>query len=90
MNERIEGQGRLETMEPPEKVWQVSYRFDITTHVMRKPGFPPVGTQRDSRGTIQALEEKPIPEGVYQLHTDDEILRVKNVGLGTWVILASV
>jgi hypothetical protein len=90
MNERIEGQGRLETIESPKKVWQVNYRFDITTHVMRKSGFPPVATQRDSRGTIQSLDEKPIPEGSCQLHTDDEILRVKNVGLGTWVIFGSL
>lgn len=89
MHERIEGQGRLETIEPPEKVWQVSYRFDITTNVVRKPGFPAVAGRRDSRGIIESLDGQPIPEGVYQLHTDDEILRVQNVGLGTWVILAS-
>jgi hypothetical protein len=90
MHERIEGRGRLETVEPPEKVWQVSYRFDITTNVVRRSGFPPVAGHRDSRGTVQSLDGKPIPEGVYRLHAEgDEILRVQNVGLETWVILAS-
>jgi hypothetical protein len=90
MQERIEGQGRLETIAPPEKVWQVSYRFDITTNIVRKPGVPAVAVGKsDSTGTVGSLDGQPIPEGEYQLHTGDEILRVQNVGLGTWVILAS-
>jgi hypothetical protein len=29
MVETIEGEGRLETITPPEKVWMVSYHFEI-------------------------------------------------------------
>jgi hypothetical protein len=89
MHERKEGHGRLETVEPPEKVWQVSYQFDFTTDIVRTPGSPSVAGQRHNRGTIHSRDGKPIPEGTYQLHTDDEIMRVKNVGLETWVILKS-
>ena len=86
MNDRIEGQGRLETIEPPEKVWQVKYRFDTTTNVVRRSGFPAVAGR--STGTIQSLDGKQIPEGEYHLHADDgEIIRVQNLGLGEWTIL---
>jgi hypothetical protein len=89
LRERIEGKGRLETIAPPEKVWQVNYRFDITTNIVEKPGFSRVASRRDSTGTVSSLDGKAIPEGEYQLHTDDEILRVQNTGFGEWVILAS-
>jgi hypothetical protein len=90
MIETIEGQGRLETITPPEKVWIVSYHFDITTKIVEKPGFSKVAGKRDSTGTVRSLNGKPIPEGVYQLHAaDGEILRVENAGFGQWVILAS-
>jgi hypothetical protein len=90
MHERIEGKGRLETITPPEKVWQVSYRFDITTNIVRKPGFPEVAGRRDSTGKVSSFDGKPIPEGDYHLHAEGgEILRVQNVGMGTWTILPS-
>ena len=86
MNERIEGQGRLETTEPPEKVWQVSYRFDTVTNIVRRQA------RSDGRGIIQSLNGRPIPEGVYRLHAENTIHRVQNlgpdVGLKTWVILS--
>jgi hypothetical protein len=90
MVETIEGEGRLETITPPEKVWMVSYRFDIATKIVEKPGFPRVVSKRDSTGTVRSLDGKPIPEGTYQLHAaDGEILRADNAGFGQWVILAS-
>jgi len=90
MVETIEGKGRLETITPPEKVWMVSYHFEITTRIVEKPGFPRVASKRDSKGTVRSLDGKPIPEGTYQLHAaDGEILRVHNAGLGDWMIVAS-
>ena len=78
MVETIEGEGRLETITPPEKVWMVSYRFDIETKIVEKPGFPRVASKRDTSGTVCSLDGKPIPEGTYQLHAaDGEILRVE-------------
>ena len=90
MYERKEGQGRLETVEPPEKVWQVSYRFDITTNIVRKPGVQAVAAGKsDSTGTVRSLDGKPIPEGEYLLHADDgEIMRVVNLGVDSWSMLA--
>ena len=86
MHEKIEGQGRLETMEPPEKVWQVSYRFDIVTNIVQRQA------RSEGRGIIQSLDGRPILEGVYRLHFDNTVLRVQNlgpdVGLETWVILS--
>lgn len=71
MQERVEGQGRLETIAPPEKVWQVSYRFDIVTNIVRKPGSSAVAGRSDNTGAVLSLNRKPIPEGEYTLHTDD-------------------
>jgi hypothetical protein len=49
MVETIKGEGRLETITPPEKVWMVSYHFDITTKVVEKPGFPRVALSLRTR-----------------------------------------
>jgi hypothetical protein len=90
MQERVEGQGRLETIAPPEKVSQVSYRFDIVANIVRKPNSSVVAVRSDNTGAVLSLNRKPIPEGGYALHTDDgEIIRVRNLGLGEWAILAS-
>jgi hypothetical protein len=89
MHERLEGQGRLESSQQPEKVYEVVYQFDIVTDVVERPGFPPVVGNSHSRGTIRSVDGEPIPEGYYQLHASDgEIIRVKHLTLGTWVILA--
>jgi hypothetical protein len=39
MLEKIEGQGRLESTTAPEKVWQVTYHFDIATKIVSKTGL---------------------------------------------------
>jgi|HubBroStandDraft_5_1064220.scaffolds.fasta_scaffold73785_2 hypothetical protein len=89
MHETKEGEGTLKTLTPPQMSYRVAFRFEIFHKVFRKPGFPTVSAQSDSRGTVRALNGTPLPEGVYQLDADDaEILRVSNVGLGIWVILS--
>jgi hypothetical protein len=62
----------------------------ITTSIVRKPGFPAVQGRSSSIGTVSATDAASIPEGYYQLRTDDEHIRVKNNGLGQWTILASL
>jgi hypothetical protein len=90
MLEVIEGQGRLKTTSPPESVWDVRYRFEITSDVVRKPGFPTVTAKRDSTGWVRSLDGRAIPEGTYELQAQDgEILRVENASLGEWGIVAS-
>jgi hypothetical protein len=90
MQERIRGQGQLEDWDLPTTKRSVSYLFDITTDVLARPGFPPVTTRRHSLGRISAVTGDSIREGYYRLYASDgEILKVQNVGLGQWVILAS-
>jgi hypothetical protein len=89
MHEKIEGQGRLETVDPPEKVWLVSYRFDITRNTVRKPGIAALAVGKSgSRGTITSVDGKPIPVGTYMLHANDgPTMRVENLG-DTWTLLS--
>jgi len=85
MEERLTGKGVLST---DDKHWSVDYEFVITTSIVRKPGFPAVQGRSSSIGSVSATDGAPLPEGYYQLRTDDEYLRVKNNGLGQWTILA--
>jgi len=85
MDERLTGNGVLSS---GDKQWNVEYDFVITTSVVRKPGFPAVQGRSSSIGSVSATDGASLPEGYYQLRTDDEYLRVKNNGLGQWTILA--
>ena len=64
----------------------MTYHFDIVTEVVARPGFPRVASHSSSRGDVRAVDGRSIPSGHYDLHTEDEILHVKN--LGVWVILS--
>jgi len=89
MLETIEGEGRLESIREPGKVWRVAYRFDITTTHERKSGVAgaAVVVRSDSEGTVRSVDGTPIPQGEYRLHTDDgEILRIDNFDV--WSIVA--
>ena len=48
MIETIEGEGRLESIREPDKVWRVAYRFDITTTHERKLGVAGAAVVRRS------------------------------------------
>jgi hypothetical protein len=90
MIDTIEGEGRLESIREPGKVWRVAYRFDITTTVQRKSGVAgaTVVTRRDSRGWVRSLDGSPIPQGEYTLYAEDgEILRVDYFDV--WAIVGS-
>jgi hypothetical protein len=81
MDEIIEGVGRLESVREPGKVWQVNYRFEITSTYRRK-SVGGVGVRVDrkwSGGTVVSVNGATIPQGEYTLHAQDgEILRVDN------------
>jgi hypothetical protein len=86
--EKKEGRGQLESWDRPDKKLPVAYAFDITTDIVARPGVPRVAARSHSMGKITALTGESIAEGSYQLFASDgEILKVKNVGLGQWVIL---
>jgi len=90
MNERIQGRGELESWESPGNRSQVDYVFDITTDFLSRPGFPRVATRKHSMGKITTLTGEAIASGYYRLFASDgEILKVENLGMGEWVILAS-
>jgi hypothetical protein len=79
MVETLEGVGRLESIREPGKVWQVTYRFEITSTYSRK-SVGGVGVRVDrkwSEGTVASVDGTAIPQGEYTLHAEDgEILRV--------------
>lgn len=85
MDERLTGKGVLSS---GDKQWNVDYDFMITTSVVRKPAFPAVQGRSSSIGSVSTSDGASLPEGYYQLRTDDEHIRVKNNGLGQWTILA--
>jgi hypothetical protein len=89
LEEIIEGVGQLEQWEHAETKHEVRYRFRITTEVIEKPGFPSVAGRQHSQGTVNSTRGETFPEGEYRLYAEDEILKVKNLGMGLWVILAS-
>jgi hypothetical protein len=89
MPEELEGKGILRRLELPTEEWQVDYRFAIATAIRQRAGFPRVAARRYSSGTVSASDGKVIPEGYYELSAQDgETLRVKNLGLDQWAILA--
>jgi hypothetical protein len=85
MDERLTGKGVLSS---GDKQWNVEYDFVITTSVVRKPGFPAVQGRSLSIGSVSATDGASLPEGFYQLRTDDEHIRIKSNGIGQWTILA--
>lgn len=89
LDERLEGRGTLEAWDNPTTQYRVRYQFDIQTDIVERHGFPPVATKRHSQGVIASENGDTFPEGYYRLRTDTEILKVKNLGMGLWVILAS-
>lgn len=88
MSEILEGIGRLESIREPGKVWQVKYRFEITSTYSRK-SVGGVGVRVDrkwSEGTVVSVDGTAIPQGEYTLHAQDgEILRVDNFDI--WSIV---
>jgi hypothetical protein len=90
LHEVLEGRGQLEKWENPDKRYEVTYRFDIHSEIVERPGLPRVTSKRHSQGVIISATGERFPEGYYRLHASDgEVLKVQNVNLGIWVILAS-
>ena len=85
IEERLTGNGVLSS---GDNHWSADYDFVITTSIVRKPSFPAVQGRSSSIGSVLATDGASLPEGYYQLRTDDEYIRVKNNGLGQWTIFA--
>jgi len=90
LQERLQGIGELGRWESPGQKIRVEYDFEITTRYLERTGFPRVATRRDSIGFVRGLSRELLPaEEEYRLTASDgEILKVKHVFPGHWVILA--
>ncbi len=89
MIEQMQGEGELESWDRPGERFPCDYFFNITTNVLERPGFPRVTTHISAVGTVHSTE-RDIPQGDYRLFASDgEILKVRNLGIGEWTILAS-
>ena len=85
----LEGVGQLEKWERPNEQHEVSFHFTNTTNIVERPGFPRVAAKSRGEGNVRSTSGEAFPEAAYRLYAENEILRVRNLGLGTWVILAS-
>ena len=90
-HETLEGTGKLRRIGIPPLAFDVTYHLDIITSVIAHPGIPAMVRGRSrSQGTITSVTNEFIPGGEYDLETEDgETLRVKNLGVNHWHILAS-
>jgi hypothetical protein len=89
MLEHKSGIGRLVSRQGDGREWKVKFDFAIYTRIIERPGFPRVAAKSNSNGKLYALSGEALPEGEYDLYCDDgEIMRVCNLGLGEWAMLA--
>jgi hypothetical protein len=82
------GFGRLEKLERAAKKYEVCYRFKITAGISEMPDFSKVAARENSEGMVELMGGGQSPEGAYRLYTDDQILQVQNLGMGTRCILS--
>jgi hypothetical protein len=88
MIELLGGTGRLVSRtNPPNTVDRVEYKFKLTTKVVETPDFLKVAADRYGEGDVRSFDNESIPEGDYDLHTTDEVLRVRHVA-GRWMVLS--
>ena len=84
LRNEISGTGRLVSRQDSLQEWEVRYYFQIDTRIRNRRI-----TRYYSHGVVRAQKNTAIPDGEYDLHTDDGVLRVVNLGLGGWAILMS-
>jgi len=88
MDERLKGTGKLTWLGPPSKEWTVHYNFSIILR-LESSNLPRAAAHSTSNGAVWDTNDEVIPQGIFQLEAEDgEILRVKNLGFNTWVIVA--
>ncbi len=89
LRETIHGKGLLRASHGASERRPVEYRLDVVTQLVEAPGLPPLAGNMSGRGQIRASDGAPIPEGVYELESENgELLRVRKHGLG-WVVVSS-
>ena len=88
LHKRFEGIGELESWETPQERVLVGFSFDITIELPEHPSFSPVATKQHSIGIVCALSGKTPGNGYYRLIVPKKTVKVQNLGLDQWVILA--
>ncbi len=85
----LEGRGRLEGWDNPNGNIEVAYKFQISTSILARSGFPRVATRRHAEGVVHGMRNELIQPGYYRLFSSDgEVVKVQNLG-GEWTILGS-
>jgi hypothetical protein len=82
VREEITGNGHLVSRQDSLQQWQVFYFFEVQKRIVNG-----AATHHHGRGAVRCEKGTTIPAGEYDLHTDHEVLRVVNLGVGGWAIL---
>jgi hypothetical protein len=82
IREEITGTGHLISRQDSSQQFQVFYWFEVHNRVVSGAATP-----HQSRGIVRSEKGIAIPDGEYDLQTDNEVLRVINLGVGGWAIL---
>lgn len=89
MDEVKKGEGHLISRANPHQQFRVGYHIDIHTFLEDvRSGLPPVARMKANVRFVRSTENANIPEGDYNLHTEDEIIHLSNLGIGGWNMLA--
>ena len=89
MIEPKEGKGKLVSRDTG-KEYQVLFEFTIVTNLVKRPHGVAVG-KSDANGKVSSIDGAVLPDGDYDLYEEDgEIMHVRNMGFGQWVIEADV
>jgi len=88
LHKRFEGIGELESWETPQERVLVGFSFDITIEPTEHPSFSLAATKQHSIGIVCALSGKTPGNGYYRLIVPKKTVKVQNLGLDQWVILA--
>jgi hypothetical protein len=89
MIEHKEGKGKLISRQTREE-YQVEFAFTFVTNIVKTPRGVVAG-KADARGEVRSTAGALLPVEDYDLHADDgEIMHVRNMGLGEWVVEADI
>jgi hypothetical protein len=91
MSDVLKGRGTLISQWPPNLKIEVSYELRFSPYIRAKrSGLPLVGGVNAEVTCLQAVDGSRIPEGNWELKTEDgETILLSNIG-GEWDVMAGV
>ena len=86
------GTGRLQALHPITSAAMEEIEVDYEVHFYTslravRGGFPPVVERNAEVLSVRGIDGRDIPEGHYELQTDDEHIRLNHLGGGVWAVL---